>query len=103
MANWWAGRALRPAGATAIHPRLSRKDPGLSPGRQWAVKSALTWAAVIAVVAVGFAIRYALVQGLLTPIYAVSPGTCRAIAGGLPGVGDFAVDVLHDAILDFCR
>jgi len=64
----------------------------------WA-KMALTWAAVIAMVAAVFAVRYARVQGLFTPVTALSPGACRSIADGLQGPGDFAIDTPHNAIL----
>lgn len=64
----------------------------------WA-KMALTWAAVIAVAAAVFALRYVMMQGFLTPVATLSPGACRTIADGLEGAGDFAIDALHNAIL----
>ncbi len=71
----------------------------MSSAAHWALKSALTWLAVIALLAAAFAVRYALVQGVFTSAAPVSPGACRTIAGGLQGAGDFEIDALHDAIL----
>jgi hypothetical protein len=65
----------------------------------WAAKSLLTWIAVIAVLAAGFAIRYAWVQGVFTAITPVLPSNCRMIASGLLGASDFEIDALHDALL----
>ena len=71
----------------------------MRPGVQWAVKALLTWMAVFAVLAAGFAIRYARVQGIFTSITPVLPSNCRTIASGLSGVSDFEIDALHDALL----
>ena len=54
---------------------------------------------MIAALAVFFAARYDLVQGLLhTALRPVSPGVCRAIGGGIHGPEDFAIDAPHNAI-----
>lgn len=65
----------------------------------WVVKSLLTWAAVLAVLAAGFALRYARVQGVFTSITPVLPSNCRSIANGISGAGDFEIDALHNALL----
>jgi hypothetical protein len=75
----------------------------MSRGAHWAVKSLLTWAAVFAVLAAGFAIRYARVQGVFTSITPVLPSNCRSIANGLSGAGDFEIDALHNALLISAR
>jgi arylesterase/paraoxonase len=61
-------------------------------------KSAATLAAVFVLAAIGLAIRYEVVQGLFTGITPVTPGVCRAIASGLQGPSDFAIDAAHNAI-----
>ena len=66
----------------------------MSPGA-WAAKSALTWLAVLVLVAAGFAAHYALIQGYVTPQNKVSPGVCRAIATGLNGPGALVLDPAH--------
>lgn len=71
----------------------------MSGGAQWAVKSILTWLAVVAVLVVIFAIRFARVEGVFTAITQVLPSNCRAVANGLAGVSDFEIDALHNALL----
>lgn len=71
----------------------------MSRGVEWAVKALLTWMAVLAVLAAGFALRYARVQGVFTSITPVLPSNCRSIANGLAGASDFEIDALHDALL----
>jgi sugar lactone lactonase YvrE len=71
----------------------------MKPVAQWAAKSLLTWLGVIAVLAAGFAIRYAWVQGVFTSITPILPSNCRTIASGLSGAGDFEIDALHEALL----
>jgi hypothetical protein len=61
-------------------------------------KILLTWAAVIAAVAVFFAGRYEWVQGAFNRFEPVSPGICRAIAIGVHGPEDFEIDAPHNAI-----
>ena len=61
-------------------------------------KSLMTWAAVIAGLVVFFVLRYQMVQGIFTPLEAVSPGVCRAIAAGVQGPEDFEIDAAHNAI-----
>jgi hypothetical protein len=71
---------------------------GAPSAAQWVVKSVLTWVGVVVMLAGGGALRYALVDGFFTPITPVSP-TCRNIAEGINGTNDFAVDVVHNALL----
>jgi hypothetical protein len=75
----------------------------MKPAAQWAVKSLLTWMAVLAVLAAGFALRYARVQGVFTSITPVLPSNCRTIANGLSGASDFEIDALHNALLISAR
>jgi arylesterase/paraoxonase len=70
----------------------------MSPGANWAVKSALTWLAVIALLAAGFALRYALVQGVFTSMAPTLPGECRSLASGLEDPADLAVDSVHNVM-----
>jgi arylesterase/paraoxonase len=62
-------------------------------------KSGLTWAAVIAAVALFFAVRYQMVEGAFNSLTQIAPGACRAIAVGLHGPEDFEIDAGHNAIL----
>jgi arylesterase/paraoxonase len=62
------------------------------------IKALLTWAAVIAAVAVFFTVRYQMVQGAFNRIEAVSPGVCRDIAVGIHGPEDFEIDAPHNVI-----
>jgi sugar lactone lactonase YvrE len=75
----------------------------MKPAVQWAVKSLLTWMAVLALLAAGFALRYARVQGVFTSITPVLPSNCRTIANGLSGASDFEIDALHNALLISAR
>jgi arylesterase / paraoxonase len=61
-------------------------------------KSALTWLVVLCLVAAGFAVRYEMIQGFLTPLNPVSPGICRSVATGLSGPEDFAIDPVRNVI-----
>jgi arylesterase / paraoxonase len=61
-------------------------------------KALITWAAVIAAVAVFFTARYEWVQGAFNHLAPVSPGACRAIAVGVHGPEDFEIDAAHNAI-----
>ena len=62
-------------------------------------KSALTWLAVLAALAVFFALRYLWIMGALNQVAELSPGACRAIAAGIHGPEDFEIDPAHDAII----
>ncbi len=61
-------------------------------------KSGLTWAAVIAAVALFFAIRFVWIQGWFSSVAPVAPPVCRAVATGLKGPASLAVDAAHNAL-----
>src|SRR5579872_6290439 len=72
-------------------------DAGKTGAAQWALKSALTWLAVIGVVTAGFSLRYAMVQGVFTPLPSTAPAACAAVPG-LTNPTDLAVDAAHNVM-----
>ena len=61
-------------------------------------KSGVTWAAVLLVLVLFFALRWLTAAGMFSSMTPVSPGICKAIPG-IPGPEDFEVDAAHDAVI----
>ncbi len=66
-------------------------------------KSGLTWLAALCLLALFFVVRYQMVQGRFQSVASVKPAVCRAIASGLPGVQDLAVDNVRGLLLISAR
>src|SRR6185437_5284766 len=86
------GRALCPACGIAI-----RKRAICGGGMNAYVKSGLTLAGVVLALALYFALRLALADGMFTPIDPVLP-VCGPIAQGLGGANDLESDPGHGAM-----
>jgi hypothetical protein len=55
-------------------------------------------AGTVVVVILVFGLRYALVDGLISPIDPVTPGACRPVAQSVKGISDLAIDTTQGLI-----
>ena len=61
-------------------------------------KAGMTWATVIAALAVFFVIRFVWIQGWFSSVAPVAPAICRAVATGIKDPAALAADASHNAL-----